>query len=141
MPFRLHGQNSCRVRSKNTGPELLVRRALWSAGIRYRLHPKRLPGHPDLVLHGKRSVILVHGCFWHRHEGCARCRTPKTRVEWWTEKFSRNVTRDLEVRAQLEAEGWRVFTIWECETEREECLVSLAETLKSAPTFKRFHLT
>ncbi len=120
-----------RVRSKDTGPELLVRRALWAAGIRYRLHDTLLPGHPDLVLAGRHTVVFVHGCFWHRHENCPRNRTPKTRVEWWTAKFSRNKTRDTEVRSLLEAAGWRVFVIWECETERAECLMALVNKLKS----------
>jgi DNA mismatch endonuclease (patch repair protein) len=120
-----------RVRSEDTGPELLVRRALWAAGIRYRLHNRRMPGHPDLVLAGRRALVFVHGCFWHRHENCPRNRTPKTRVEWWTAKFARNKTRDTEVRSLLEATGWRVFVIWECEAERAECLAALVAELKS----------
>jgi len=120
-----------RVRSKNTGPELLVRRALWAAGIRYRLHYKNLPGCPDLVLAGQRTVVFVHGCFWHRHDGCPRNRTPKSRVEWWTAKFARNTDRDAEARALLEASGWRVLVIWECEAERTECLAVLIAELEA----------
>jgi DNA mismatch endonuclease (patch repair protein) len=120
-----------RVRSKNTGPELLVRRALWAAGIRYRLHCKDMLGHPDLVLAGRNAVVFVHGCFWHRHEHCARNRTPKSRVEWWTAKLARNRERDVLVRAHLEASGWRVFVVWECEAERAECLTALIAELKS----------
>ena len=120
-----------RVRSKDTGSELLVRRVLWAVGIRYRLHHKRMPGHPDLVLVSRRAVVFVHGCFWHRHENCPRNRTPKTRVEWWTAKLARNKTHDAEVRSLLEAAGWRVFVIWECEAERAECLAALVTELKS----------
>lgn len=123
-----------RVRSKNTGPELLVRRALWAAGIRYRLHYKCIPGHPDLVLASRHAVVFVHGCFWHRHENCPRNRTPKTRVEWWTNKLARNKERDLEVRSLLETTGWRIFVIWECETERAEYLAALIAELKSLPS-------
>lgn len=122
-----------RVRSENTGPELLVRRALWAAGIRYRLHKKDLPGHPDLVFAGRNAVVFVHGCFWHRHENCARNRTPKTRVEWWTAKLARNKERDVVVRSRLEASGWRVLVIWECEAERAEGLATLIAELKSLP--------
>jgi DNA mismatch endonuclease (patch repair protein) len=128
-----------RVRNKDTVPELLVRRAVWAAGFRYRLHDGRLPGHPDLVLRGRRTVVLVHGCFWHRHESCPRCRIPKTRVEWWAAKLARNQARDAEVRALLEAAGWRVLVIWECETERAECLAALVAELKAGhvPNSKR----
>lgn len=122
-----------RVRSKDTGPELLVRRALWAAGIRYRLHDKNLPGHPDLVFTGRNAVAFVHGCFWHRHESCPRNRIPKSRVEWWTAKFARNRQRDVEARSLLETSGWRVFVIWECEAERVECLAALIAELKSLP--------
>ena len=120
-----------RVRSKDTGPELMVRRALWAAGIRYRLHSEAIPGHPDLAFAGRRAVVFVHGCFWHRHENCPRNRTPKTRIEWWTAKLTRNRERDVEVRSFLEAAGWRVLIIWECEAERAECLAALVEGLKS----------
>jgi DNA mismatch endonuclease, patch repair protein len=122
-----------RVRSKDTGPELLVRRALWAAGIRYRLDYRNLPGHPDLVLAGRHAVVFVHGCFWHRHENCPRNRTPKTRVEWWTAKLTRNRERDVEVRSLLEASGWHIFVIWECETERADGLAALIAELKSLP--------
>ena len=126
-----------RVRSKDTGPELLVRRALWAAGIRYRLHQKRIPGHPDLVLVDRRAVVFVHGCFWHRHENCPRNRTPKTRIEWWTAKLTRNRERDFEVHSLLVAAEWRVFIIWECEAERAECLAALIAELKFLPYGQR----
>lgn len=122
-----------RVRSKDTGPELLVRKALWGAGLRYRLHYKSIPGRPDLVLADRHAVVFVHGCFWHRHEGCPRNRIPKTRVEWWTNKLARNRGRDVEVRSLLDAAGWRVLIIWECEAERAECLAALTAELKCLP--------
>ncbi|MDR3675975.1 MAG: very short patch repair endonuclease [Acidobacteriota bacterium] len=125
-----------RVRSKNTGPELLVRQALWASGIRYRLHGRNMPGHPDLVFAGRKAVVFVHGCFWHRHENCPRNRIPKSRVEWWTAKFARNRERDLETRSRLETSGWRVLVIWECEVERAECLAALIAELKSLPRGK-----
>ena len=132
-PPLTRSQVMSRVRSKNTGPELLVRRALWAAGIRYRLHYKNMPGHPDLVLVGRNAVVFVHGCFWHRHENCPRNRVPKSRVEWWTAKFARNKERDVEARSLLETSGWHVFVIWECETERTNCLAALIAELKSLP--------
>jgi DNA mismatch endonuclease (patch repair protein) len=120
-----------RIRAKNTQPEMAVRRALHAAGLRYRLHDKRLPGNPDLVFSGRRAVVFVHGCFWHCHEGCCNFRIPKTRTEWWTEKFKRNKARDAAVRAELEAAGWRVFVIWECAIEDQGSLSELVRKLKS----------
>jgi DNA mismatch endonuclease, patch repair protein len=122
-PRRLRGsapisrsENMSRIRAKNTRPELAVRKVFWAAGLRYRLHDKRLPGKPDLILAGRRTVVFVHGCFWHCHEGCSNFRIPKTRSDWWAAKLSRNRTRDAQVREQLVAKGWRVVVIWECET-------------------------
>lgn len=109
-------ENMSRIGSKNTGPELAVRKVFWAAGLRYRLHDKRLPGKPDLILPGRRTVVFVHGCFWHCHQGCSNFRIPKTRTEWWAAKLARNKARDAEVREQLLAMDWRVVVIWECET-------------------------
>lgn len=122
-----------RVRATDTRPEIAVRRALWAAGMRYRLHDKRLPGKPDLVFSSLRTVVFVHGCFWHAHPGCPRHRIPKSRVEWWTAKISRNQARDTEVQAALEAEGWKIVIVWECETENPEFLARLASILKFGP--------
>ena len=105
-----------RVRGRHTSPEMVVRKALHRHGYRYRLHDKRLPGKPDLVLPRLRVVILVHGCFWHRHHGCRAASTPKTRTSFWEEKFARNVERDRRDIAALERLGWRVHIVWECET-------------------------
>ncbi|WP_240532771.1 MAG: very short patch repair endonuclease [Nitratireductor rhodophyticola] len=104
-----------RIRGKDTQPELLLRRLLHSAGFRFRLHVSGLPGKPDIVLRKHRTVIFVHGCFWHRHEGCAGATTPKTRAGFWQEKFRRTVERDRQKTIELERAGWRVLIVWECE--------------------------
>lgn len=105
-----------RVRAADTKPEMIVRRLAHSLGLRFRLHRRDLPGSPDLVFPKFRSVVFVHGCFWHRHPGCSRASTPKTRTEFWNAKFERNVARDARVVRQLRNAGWNVYTIWECET-------------------------
>lgn len=102
------------IRSKNTLPELIVRRGLHARGFRYRLHDRKLPGKPDLVFPRFRSVILVHGCFWHGHQ-CHLFRMPSTRTEFWERKIGRNRERDAEVKAALLSLGWRVLEVWECE--------------------------
>jgi len=110
------------VTSKNTTPEKRVRSALHRMGYRFRLHKKNLPGKPDIVLAKHSLVIFVHGCFWHRHPGCSANRVPKSNVEFWEEKFRRNVERDKRDRAALEELGWRVEVLWECETKKTEIL-------------------
>ena len=105
-----------RVRGKNTKPEIAVRQAAHALGYRFRLHRRGLPGTPDVVFVRQRKAIFVHGCFWHRHEGCNRCTTPKTRTVYWEEKFAANQERDARNRHELEAAHWTVLTIWECET-------------------------
>lgn len=104
------------VRRANTTPEILVRKAAHSLGLRFRLHRRDLPGTPDLVFPKLRTVVFVHGCFWHRHAKCARATTPKTRAAFWLDKFDANVARDKRTTAKLRALGWRVIVIWECET-------------------------
>ncbi|WP_346838418.1 DNA mismatch endonuclease Vsr [Microbulbifer sp. SAOS-129_SWC] len=101
------------IKGKNTKPELLIRRALFKKGYRYRLHRKDLPGKPDLVLPKYKAVIFVNGCFWHAHD-CHLFRLPKTRHEFWKNKISKNVDRDIKVRQLLKEQGWRVLDIWEC---------------------------
>ena len=104
-----------RVKSRDTTPERQVRRLLWAQGVRYRLHRRDLPGKPDIVLPGRRLAIFVHGCFWHGHD-CARgARVPKANRDYWLGKVGRNRARDVAARAALEAAGWRVEVIWECE--------------------------
>lgn len=103
-----------RIRGKDTSPEVKVRKLLWSAGLRYRLHTKGLPGKPDLVFPKWRAVVFVHGCFWHRHSDCPFFRLPKTRTSFWDEKLRRNQERDAATIASLAAAGWRVAVVWEC---------------------------
>lgn len=123
-------ENMSRIRGKDTKPELKVRRALWAEGLRYRLHVKDLPGKPDLVFRKNRTVVFVHGCFWHCHEGCSNFRIPKTRTEWWTAKLTSNKVRDLAVRGKLMDAGWRVIVIWECQVDDPNFLVQLSKQLK-----------
>ena len=104
-----------RIRSRDTKPEMVVRRLLHSLGHRYRLHRKGLPGKPDIVLPKYRTVIFVHGCFWHRHPGCKYAYTPKSRLEFWNKKFDENVRRDRENKKALRKLGWKVIVVWECE--------------------------
>ena len=113
------------IRAKDTRPELLVRRYLHATGLRFRLHDRRLPGSPDLVLPGHRVAIFVNGCFWHRHQGCAYASVPATRPEFWAAKFSGNVARDQRKTAALVGSGWRVITVWECDTSDELVLDNL----------------
>jgi len=111
-----------RVRSKNSRPELFVRKLIFALGYRYRLHAKDLPGHPDIVFRQRRKVIFVHGCFWHRHAACARARMPKSRVEFWLPKLEENRKRDERSRRALLRDGWKVLTIWECQLKGSERL-------------------
>lgn len=104
-----------RIRSSNTSPELAIRRALHALGFRFRLHRKDLPGKPDIVLPRHKTVIFVHGCFWHRHVGCKVASTPKTNTGFWEEKFQRNTARDERNAALLQALGWKVLVVWECD--------------------------
>lgn len=106
------------IRSKDTKPELLLRKAMHALGYRFRLHDRRLPGTPDLVFPRYRAAVFVHGCFWHRHEGCRFATMPATRPDFWKEKFDANVTRDLRHEKDLRAENWRVAVIWECDIKR-----------------------
>lgn len=107
--------NMSRIKGKDTKPELLVRKYLFSQGFRYRLHDKKLPGKPDIILPKYRTVIFVHGCFWHGHEGCKYFVVPKTRTDWWLEKINNNIVHDKKMDADLDEKGWIVKTIWECE--------------------------
>lgn len=104
-----------RIRGESTSPELLVRSYLHSAGLRFRINDRRLPGRPDLSFVKPRVALFVHGCFWHRHRGCRFACTPATRADFWSAKFSATVERDARVERQLRELGWRVLTVWECE--------------------------
>jgi DNA mismatch endonuclease (patch repair protein) len=123
-----------RVGSKNTTPEMIVRRIAHRLGYRFRLHRADLPGTPDLVFPSRRKVVFVHGCFWHRHPHCRKATMPKSRVEFWSTKFSQNVERDEDRCVCLEALGWETYTIWECETKQTELVVSKLVTFLERPT-------
>lgn len=120
LSARARSDHMSRIRGKNTSPEILVRRGLHAAGLRFRLHRKDLPGRPDIVLARHRAAILVHGCFWHRHQGCHLTADPKTRASFWKEKFRVNQDRDRRVVKELRSSGWRVLIVWECAVRTRE---------------------
>lgn len=103
-----------RIRAKDTKPEMLVRKFLHANGFRYKLHDKTLPGKPDIVLPKYRTVIFVHGCFWHGHTNCKYFKVPKTRTKWWLAKINRNKANDEKAQKALRKEGWKVINVWEC---------------------------
>ena len=117
------------IRGKDTKPELTVRSHLHQKGLRFRLHAK-LPGKPDLVFPQYKTVVFVHGCFWHRHKDCQFTATPKTRAEFWQQKFAANLKRDALATERLEASGWRVLVVWACQTSNDK-LDALADTIRS----------
>lgn len=117
------------VRGRDTKPEMIVRRLLFSMNYRYRLHRQDLPGRPDVVFAGRRKAIFVHGCFWHRHPGCRKATSPKKRAAFWMEKFDRNVERDRRVEERLSEMGWRSLVVWECETGAPEELAARLKRL------------
>jgi len=121
--------NMSRIRGKDTKPELLVRKFLHGKGFRYRLHVKELPGKPDIVLHKYKTVIQVHGCFWHKHEECRYFVIPKTRTDWWLNKVNKTVEKDKLNVARLRELGWKVITIWECELKIEKRELTLQHLL------------
>lgn len=113
-----------RVKGRHTGPEMRVRHTAHALGLRFRLHRKDLPGNPDLVFPKYRIAMFVHGCFWHRHEGCGKASLPKSRTEYWQTKFAANVRRDALALERLETLGWQVETVWECETKDDVGLIA-----------------
>ena len=117
------------IKGKDTKPELVLRRALHARGFRYRLHSKTVPGRPDLVFPKHHAIVFVHGCFWHRHEGCRYTTTPSTRPEFWQAKFDSNVIRDAAIRDELLERGWRVATVWECSLRKTDQLATTVELL------------
>ena len=110
------------IRNRDTQPEMLVRRIAHGCGFRYRLHAKDLPGHPDLVFRRFRKVVFVHGCFWHRHPRCKLARLPKSKLDFWVPKLTRNRERDLAAVAKLRRCGWKVLVIWECQTQHPDMI-------------------
>lgn len=123
--------NMSRIRSKNTKPEVLVRKRLFSMGFRYRLHDKKFPGKPDIILPRYKTVIFVNGCFWHGHQGCKYFIIPKTRTEWWTSKISSTSLKDLKVTELIRLKGWQVLTIWECELRKKLIEKTMEELVSS----------
>ncbi|MCX5807225.1 MAG: very short patch repair endonuclease [Proteobacteria bacterium] len=123
--------NMSRIKSGDTKPEKVVRSLLHLMGYRYRLHCKDLPGKPDIMLPKYKTVIFVHGCFWHRHSGCKNATTPKTNTEFWEKKFFGNIVRDRQKQSDLELLGWNVIIVWECETEKslENLALKLQESI------------
>ncbi|MGE4263252.1 MAG: very short patch repair endonuclease [Desulfovibrio sp.] len=115
IPQGLRSEIMGRVQHKDTRPEMVVRRLVHSLGYRYRLHQKDLPGKPDITFPGRRKIIFVHGCFWHRHEGCALARMPKSRVDFWNKKLEGNKARDQRNVQRLRDAGWDVLIVWECQ--------------------------
>jgi len=127
--------NMGRIKGVNTKPEIIVRSELHKAGFRFRLHQQSLPGKPDIVLPKFKSVVFVHGCFWHRHNRCKYAYIPKSRVEFWNNKFIENVRRDKKNQAALKQAGWKIFIIWECVIDNndklKECIKKIASALIS----------
>lgn len=125
--------NMSRIKGKNTRPEMLLRSLLHHAGFRFRLHPEKLPGKPDIVLPRYKTAVFVNGCFWHRHENCRFAYFPNSRQEFWMEKFNATVLRDENKKQLLIADGWHVMTIWECELKKEPAAVAnrLSDYLKA----------
>src|ERR1039457_5292958 len=119
VPTEQKSRMMSRVRTKGTSPELALRSALHSTGIRFRLHRKDLPGKPDIVLARYKCVIFVHGCFWHHHEVCIKSKMPKTNIEFWQDKIAANIKRDKSNQGDLEKLGWRVFVVWECDIKKD----------------------
>lgn len=126
--------NMSAVRSKNTGPEMRVRRTAHAMGLRYRLHRRDLPGSPDLVFPRRRTVVFVHGCFWHQHLECRKAEPPKSNVDFWRAKLNRNAERDGRYEEALRAAGWNVVVIWECETRSQEAIRSRLRAAVGEPS-------
>lgn len=126
--------NMSRIKGKDTKPEMLVRKFLFSQGFRYRLHDKKLPGKPDIVLSKYKTVLFIHGCFWHGHESCRYYVIPKTKTEWWLNKINTNKMNDEKAVRKLLANSWNVITIWECDLKndkKEETLSAICDKLRT----------
>lgn len=122
-----------KIKGKNTRPEIAVRSLLHRAGFRFRIHVARLPGKPDIVLPKHRTVVFVHGCFWHRHRGCKASTTPKSHKRFWSDKFTRNVANDRKHLGQLRRLGWKVVVVWECQLKRPERVLARIEKVIGTP--------
>ncbi|UJH90931.1 DNA mismatch endonuclease Vsr [Antarcticibacterium sp. 1MA-6-2] len=129
---KTRSHNMRQIKGKDTKPELLVRKYLHSKGLRYRLHKKNLPGKPDIIFPRRKIAIFVNGCFWHGHESCKYFQLPKTRTEWWKEKISNTVARDIRKIAELQEKGWHCIVVWECDLKthkKENTLNNLFEEI------------
>lgn len=120
-----------RVKQRHTKPEITVRKILHRNGFRFRLHNKKLPGTPDIVLPKHKAVIFVHGCFWHQHEGCRKSRRPTSNVEFWNEKLDKNIARDSRKESELKNLGWKVLTIWDCEIKEDSSIEKVKNFLRA----------
>jgi DNA mismatch endonuclease, patch repair protein len=127
--------NMSRIRSSNTKPELLVRQFLFAHGYRYRINVKNLPGKPDIVLPKYKTIIFVHGCFWHGHNNCKYFKIPQTRTAWWTNKINTNQANDAKAIKALRKEGWKVVVVWECGLKAAKMEKTLASLLKKMANF------
>lgn len=123
----IRSYNMSRIRAKDTKPEIIVRKFLYSLGYRYRLHVKHLPGTPDVVLPKYRTLIFVHGCFWHGHKGCKKFVMPQSRQDYWIEKILNNVMKDKLYRKELKKMGWTVYTVWECQLQKSKANKTLSQ--------------
>lgn len=123
--------NMSRIKGKDTKPEMVVRKFLFANGFRYRIHDKKLPGKPDIVLPRYKTVIFVHGCFWHGHENCKYFVVPKTRTEWWLNKINGNIANDVKNVAALEEMGWRVIVVYVCELKSHNRDLTIQDIIKS----------
>ena len=115
-------KNMAAISSKETKPELFVRKLIYTLGYRFRVNDKNLPGKPDIVFKGRQKAIFVHGCFWHRHNNCKYASSPKTNLSFWEEKFTKNINRDKKVKSNLRLMGWQVLVVWQCELKKPETL-------------------
>lgn len=116
----IRSYNMSQIRSKNTKPEEIVRKYLFSEGFRYRKNDKRYPGRPDIILPKYKTVIFVNGCFWHMHDGCSKFVMPKSNIEYWKPKLERNKRHDIENKIALEKQGWKVIVVWECDLKKDK---------------------
>lgn len=121
--------NMSQIKGKNTKPEMLVRKFLFSRGFRYLIHDKRLPGKPDIVFPIRKTVIFIHGCFWHGHDGCKYFVIPKTRTEWWLNKIRYNAQNDADNFSKLTKAGWKIITIFECELKKDKLIQTLNQLI------------
>jgi DNA mismatch endonuclease (patch repair protein) len=122
--------NMSQIKGKNTKPEMLVRKFLHANGFRYRLHDKKLPGKPDIVLPKYKTVIFVHGCFWHGHEGCKYFKIPQTRTGWWTDKINGNKANDVKAVRALKKDRWKIINVWECDLKTAKVEKTLGTVLR-----------